>query len=109
MRKNPVYTSFLYIKDHKETFPNKIDCRLLTPINSDLDRVDKAVLDGIINSIRSKTKLIQGNNSLQIIHSFKWSRKKMRKTFLKFDMVKLSLLITQEDLNIPISFVKMFP
>ena len=50
---------FVTIKDHKTSFPNSVDCRLINTMKSDLGKVAKVILDKINSSIRGNTDLLQ--------------------------------------------------
>ena len=56
---------FSSIEDHKESFLNKVENRLLNPIKSDLDKISKTILDSINKSIASKTLLKQIPNIIK--------------------------------------------
>ena len=51
--------SYITIKDHKENFPNKISCRLINPSKSDIEKINKTILDKIISKIVSLTNVNQ--------------------------------------------------
>ena len=45
--------SYISIKDHKESFPNKTSCRLINPSKSNVGKTSKTILDKI------NTKIVQ--------------------------------------------------
>ena len=101
--------AFYPSKDHKEGLHNKVECKFLNTIKSDLGKVAKAILEGSINSsIKNKTQLVQQVNSFEVIHWFKSLNDNKRKTFLKFDIVKLYQSIKPEELNKALTFAKTF-
>ena len=47
--------AYITIKDHKESFPNKIPCRLINPSKSSVGKISKVILDKINNNIQKET------------------------------------------------------
>ena len=43
---------YITIKDHKESFPDKIPCRLISPSKSRVCKISKVILDKVSNHIQ---------------------------------------------------------
>ena len=52
-------TAYVTIKDHKNRFPDKIECRLINPAKSNIGQISKKVVDNINEKVRNITKLKQ--------------------------------------------------
>ena len=48
--------AFITIKDHKQTFPGKIECRLLNAAKSNFGKVSKQILEEAVAAVKVKTK-----------------------------------------------------
>ena len=55
------------MKDHKDSFPNKVPCRLINPVKSNLGLVSKHIVEKINEKVRSCCNLNQGKNSHVVI------------------------------------------
>ena len=55
--------AFISIKDHKENFPNHVQCRLINPAKSEMGIISKAILDRINNDIVKATQVHQWKNT----------------------------------------------
>ena len=97
-------SAFLTVKDHKTEFPNKVECRLINPIKSDLGKISKKILDKINLCIKKKTKLVQWKNSYEVVNWFKNINNKENKKFLKFDIVSFYPSITYTELEKALKF-----
>ena len=78
--------AFLTIKDHKSTFPGKIECRLINPAKNYIGSISKRLLDRVITDLQIKTKSNQWKCTGNVIDWFKNIENKDKKTFLKFDI-----------------------
>ena len=103
-----IQESFVTIKDHKPSFPNKIECRLINPSKSYLGKISKQILDKINNEIRAKTNLIQWKNTDEVIEWFNKSHRRTRQSFIKFDIVNFYPSITKEIMIKALDFSKQF-
>ena len=79
--------SFITLKDHKDNFETKPQCRLINPAKSELGKVSKVILDAINDEIRSKIKVNQWKNSQSVIEWYKKIPNKPGHTFVSFDIV----------------------
>ena len=80
--------SYITIKDHKENFPNKISCRLINPSKSDIEKINKTILDKIISKIVSLTNVNQWKNSTSVIEWYKTIPNKDQYRYIIFDIEK---------------------
>ena len=87
--------AFITIKDHKQTFPGKIECRLLNPAKSNLGKVSNQILEEAVAVVRVKTKSNQWKNSNEVIEWFKTLNNKTSLNFFKFDVVSFYPSISQ--------------
>ena len=51
--------AFVTIKDHKENFPNNINCRLINPAKTNIGKISKQLLEQLNTDIRNATDLQQ--------------------------------------------------
>ena len=51
--------AFIILKDHKDNFASHSTCRFINPVQSELGKVSKQILDNINSQIRKTTKLNQ--------------------------------------------------
>ena len=63
----PKQQAFITVKDHKDSFPNKVPCRLINPVKSNLGLVSKQIVEKINEKVRSCCNLNQGKNSHDVI------------------------------------------
>ena len=106
-KKIPKYVTseaFLTIKDHKKNFPHVIKCRNINPSKSSIGKWSKSILQRHINTIRSKTNLIQWKNSNEVTKWFNNIENKCRKIFINFDIVNFYPSITRQHVVDAISF-----
>ena len=78
--------AFLTIKDHKNTFPGKVECRLINPAKNHIGSISKRLLDRIIKDLQKMTKSNQWRCTQNVISWFKNIENKEKKTFFKFDI-----------------------
>ena len=62
--------AYITIKDHKESFPNKIPCRLINPSKSSVGKISKVILDKINNNIQKETSVNQWKDTSTVIEWF---------------------------------------
>ena len=61
--------AFIHLKDTKSNFLDNPQCRLITPSKSELGKVSKKFLDGVIDQVRSKSGLNLWKNTQEVV---KW-------------------------------------
>ena len=100
--------AFITIKDHKETFPNKIEYRLLNPTKSFFAKYSKNLIDKINSTIRKNARFNQWKNTKDVINWFKNSKFNNNYRFIKFDIVKFYPSITKRTLIKAFQFAENF-
>ena len=98
--------AFITIKDHKLSFPGKVECRLLNPAKSNLGKVSKQILESLVAALKLKTKSNQWNNSGDVIDWFKALKNKKTLHFFKFDVVAFYPSISEKLFEETISWCK---
>ena len=78
--------AFLTIKDHKQAFPSRVECRLLNPAKSNIGIISKQILEEAVTEIKLQTMSNQFQNSNEVISWFKSLENKQDLSFLKFDV-----------------------
>ena len=97
---------YLTVKDHKGTFPARIEARLINPSKSQMGKVAKTILDRIISTIKSKTGLTQWKSTGEVITWFNSIENKRNKYFIKYDVISYYPSITEALFNQSIDFAK---
>ena len=76
--------AYMTIKDHKESFPKKIPCRLINPSKSSVGKISKVILDKINNHIQKETSANQWKDTSSVIEWFVNINEKERSSFVVF-------------------------
>ena len=98
--------AFITIKDHKSSFPGRVECRLINPAKNHVGTISKCILDEKNRSIRMKTRSNQWQSTNAAIEWFKEIPFKSKKTFFKFDIVSFYPSITEKLLKDTISWAR---
>ena len=101
-------SSFLTLKDHKPTFINSPDCRLIGPTKSELGRVSKELLQKIVKSTIQKTQVNLWKNTASVLNWFNSASEKEKASFISFDVVSFYPSITEKLLNKALDYVSQF-
>ena len=64
------------MKDHKESFPNKISCHLINPSKSSIGKTSKVILDKINSHIQKETSANQWKDTSSVIDGLLISKKR---------------------------------
>ena len=78
--------TYITIKDHKESFSNKISCRLINPSKSSIGKTIKVILDKINSHIQKETSANQWKETSSVIKSLVNIKEKKRSSFMVFDI-----------------------
>ena len=78
--------AYITIKDHKESFPNKIPCHLINPSKSSVCKISKAIIDKINNHIEKETSANQWKDTSSVIEWFVNIKEKELSSFMTFDI-----------------------
>ena len=103
LQKNECFITF---KDHKDSFPGRVETRLINPSKSNIGKISKQILQRINNKMRVKTGLQQWQSTNQAVEWFKGIVNKSKYTFFKLDIVSFYPSISEELLDKSISFAK---
>ena len=87
MQKYSNCESFITLKDHKENFVSRPECRLINSAKNELGKVVKIKLEEINREIRYTTKVNQWQSTQSAIKWFKNIKDPKSYMFLKFDIV----------------------
>lgn len=100
--------AFITLKDHKDNFPNHIQCRLINPAKSEIGIVSKHILDRINRDVIKATNTRQWKNTNAVIEWFNSIPDKENCTFLQFDIVEFYPSITQALFEEAITWASQF-
>ena len=100
--------AFITVKDHKENFPSKIECRVLNPSKNSLGMVSKNILEKIVAQIKNKSKITQWKNTDEVIAWFNSTDNKKDKCFINFDIKNYYPSINEKHLKNAIDFAKKY-
>ena len=98
--------AYITIKDHKESFPNKICCHLINPSKSSVGKIRKVILDKINYHIQKETSANQWEDTSSVIECFVNIKEKERSSFMVFDIESFYPSITKCLFNNAIQFAK---
>ena len=88
--------AFINIKDHKTTFPGKIEARLINPSKTKIGAVSKKYLDRINSEIRQKTNFHQVKSTGEVLKWFNDLPKTEKSSFFKLDIEAFYPSISEE-------------
>ena len=98
--------AYITIKDHKESFPNKIPCHLINPSKSSVGKISKVILDKINNHIQKETSANHWKDTSSVIEWFVNIKEKERSSFMVFDIESFYPSITEHLFTNAIRFAK---
>ena len=98
--------AYIFIKDHKEGFPDKISCRLINPSKTDIGKISKQILDKVNTSILEKTKVNQWKITSSVIEWYYNIKRKDQCWFVVFDIEGFYPSISEKLLDKAVLFVK---
>ncbi|KAJ8045518.1 hypothetical protein HOLleu_08541 [Holothuria leucospilota] len=105
--------AFITIKDHKENFPNHIQCRLINPAKSEIGIINKCILDRINTDIIKATKIQQWKSTQAVIKWYQEIPDKQACSFFGFDVVEfypsISETLLQQALQYASGFTQITP
>ena len=88
--------AFVTIKDHKENFPSKLQCRLINPAKTNIGKISKQIISKHLIKIREYTGSNQWTNTDGVLKWFSALKNKRDLTFLKFDIVSFYPSISEK-------------
>ena len=98
--------AYITLKDHKDNFHNRPQCRVINPTKSELGVIAKKELDRINTALLEATKVNQWNSTGKVTDWFKNLQIRKNTTFLTFDVINFYPSITSELLNNALSFAQ---
>ena len=99
---------FLSIKDHKSSFPTRVETRLLNPAKSSIGIIAKKILDKIILAVKSSSGLQQWKSTTEVTDWFKTIPNKQQLFFIKWDISCFYPSITEQLYRDAIDFASNF-
>ena len=106
MQKYAKTECFITLKDHKENFVSRPQCRLINTAKTDLGRVVKIKVERINQEIRYKIGVNQWQSTQMALDWFKKIKDPESYMFLKFDIVSFYPSITRRLLENAIEFAR---
>ena len=100
--------SYVTIKDHKENFPGRIQCRLINPSKTKIGMISKSILENIISTVKRKSGVNQWKSTKDVLHWFTSLRNKPSLKFFKFDIESFYPSITKDLLVKSLEFAKKY-
>ena len=100
--------AYITLKDHKENYENRPQCRLINPAKSNIGKISKIELQKINTLIREKTKLEQWRCTSDPLNWFKSLEHRDNSEFIQLDVVNFYPSITEKLFNIALTFAKSF-
>ena len=91
----PRNAPFIKLKDHKDDFTNKPQCRLINPTKSEIGIISKQILDRINKSILQSTNVNLWRSTTDTINWFKAIPDKYNHAFITFDVCEFYPSITE--------------
>ena len=79
--------AFISVKDHKDSFPSRVKCRLINPSKTTIGVISKSIFDKIHTTVREAKNSNQWLNTSSAIDWFNSITNKSNYTFFKFDIV----------------------
>ena len=98
--------AYIFIKDHKKGFPDKISCRLINPSKTDIGKISKQILDKVNTSILEKTKVNQWKITSSVIEWYYNIKRKDQCWYVVFDIEGFYPSISEKLLDKAVLFVK---
>ena len=100
--------AFVTIKDHKENFPGRVQCRLLNPAKSNIGKISKKILADAVKKIKVKAEVNLWRNSTEVIDWFSKIQNKRNVSFLKFDVVQFYPSISEDLFSKALDWTKTY-
>ena len=100
--------AYITLKDHKEHFAEKLQCRLINPTKSEMGMVSKRILDKINNKLKGNANVTLWRSSTEVIDWFKSIKDKKSCTFVCFDIVEFYPSISQDLLEKALKWAQQF-
>ena len=106
--KTQLQEAFYTLKDHKESFRNSADSRLINPAKTQVGKVAKQMLEKVVKVVKEKSGLNLLKNTQSAITWFKALQNKETLTFIQFDVTSFYPSISKKLLIEAIDFARQF-
>ena len=100
--------AFITVKDHKASFPGRMECRLINPAKNHLGKISKVILEKINKTVRTATNFNQWQSTSSAIEWFNTIHPTPRTTFVKYDIVNFYPSIGKELLMSAIRWARSY-
>ena len=100
--------AFITLKDHKDNFLNNPTCRLINPAKSEMGRISKTILEGVVAKVAKSSGLNQWRKTSAVIDWFKDIPRKSQARLMKFDICDFYPSITEDLLTRALEFARSF-
>ena len=100
--------AYITLKDHKQAFPKRIECRLLNPAKSNIGKISCQTLKTAIKQIKKGTMLNQWSSSDDVTKWFENININTKSTFFKFDIEQFYPSITSTLMHEAIQWAKHY-
>ena len=85
MEKITERSAFISIKDHKENFPNSIQCRLINLAWNNLGKVTQNIIRTAVTSIKERSSLNLWMGTSEVLHWYEANKQK-GVSFIQYDI-----------------------
>ena len=100
-------SAFISIKDHKDNFPNNIQCRLINPARNNLGKVTQTIIRKAVTSIKKSSSLNLWMGTNEVLEWYE-ANKQMVVHFIQYDIEEYYPSITEPLLDKAIDFARGF-
>ena len=107
MEKITERSAFISIKDHKENFPNNIQCRLINPARNNLGKVTQNIIRTAVTSIKERSSLNLWMGTSEILHWYETNKQK-GVSFIQYDIEAYYPSIKETLLDKAVDFTRGF-
>ena len=99
---------YITVKDHKDSFPGRVDCRLINPAKTKIGIISKNILDNINKTVRASTNSNQWRSTQDTLAWFNNLQNKSSLRFFQFDIESFYPSITDSLLKKSIDFASTY-
>ena len=98
--------AFITLKDHKEDFQQRPQCRLINPAHPEMGIVSKQLLERCVKQVRETTSANQWRSTKDVIKWFSRLPDKQHRKFIKFDVKEFYPSIDEKLLKKSIDYAR---
>ena len=100
-------SAFISIKDHKENFPNNIQCRLINPARNNLGKITQNIIRTAVTSIKERSSLNLWMGTSEVLQWYEANKQK-GVSFIQYDIEAYYLSIKETLLDKAVDFARGF-